>query len=268
MEFTILSFNAYGLPISMSRARRKALLLELERLSPDVICLQEVIFKKDALRLSRELESRGYRVDAKYGKYLTRGGLVTASRIPFESKHYQLFEQQGRFFSSQFYDRVLGKGYQRVRIKVGTKIVTIINTHLVAPYSKVLTGTGTADQVDELIGIIEEAQRPLIVCGDLNFPPEDRLYETLVDSTCNYRDFLGKTCLFDPLRESGLYTVIQSNTLQKGLYKAKKDERLDYTLLSSDLKGKQEIIFTTPHALNGSFFNLSDHFGLFTKVTV
>ena len=76
-----------------------------------------------------------------------------------------------------------------------------------------------------------------------------------------------KANLYDPLRDEDIITVSKENTQRENFYKTRKDTRLDYILLSKDLKNtSQKVILNDLYRLKRKNIHLSDHFGLMMEV--
>jgi len=261
MKIKIITINCFDTPLSLKRsARIKYLISELIKLRADVICFQELVFLKKVKRISKIFEDIGYRTFYTPGKRINRGGLLVASRYPIICSEYFKFKNQATLFSFQLTDRLLSKGYQKIKIEVNGKIVTIINTHLVSLYKNISVKENKIllKQFSELLDGIKTGRERTIVAGDFNISLTDNLYKEIEE----------KTYLFDPLRGGNLITVAKNNTQRKNFYKIRKDARLDYILISKDLKNiSQGIILNDLYLVRGKKINLSDHYGLMMEVS-
>jgi len=262
VELKIISQNCLDSPILLNRGERINLLVnQLVKQQANIICLQEINFSKTAKRISEVFNTFGYHTYCLPKRLLNKGGLFVASLFPFNEKSFVRYSSQGRFFSNQLPDKILGKGYQKLNINVNGIELILINTHLVSMYNwnskskkEILR-----NQLEQLIGDIEPETRNLIVTGDFNFKPEDPLYI----------DLLNRSKLRDPSFNSGLITLSKDNTNKKGLYKYNIEIRYDYTFVSGNLKCKnQKVILNDLFNLNGINVNLSDHYGLCTELSI
>jgi endonuclease/exonuclease/phosphatase family metal-dependent hydrolase len=260
MKIKIITINCFDTPLSLKRsARIKHLISELILFKADVICFQELIFLKRVRRISKIFEDTGYHTFFTPGKRLNRGGLLIVSRYPIISSEYVKFKSQATPFSFQLTDRLLRKGYQKIIVDIDGKTFSIINTHLVSLYKRVSGKENIIllKQFLEFLNGIKEEKERAIVAGDFNMALSENLYKELQE----------KTNLYDPLRGENLVTVSKCNTQRKNFYKIRNDTRLDYILLSKDLKTvNQRIILDGLHTIRGKKINLSDHFGLMMEV--
>lgn len=261
MKINIITINCFDTPLSLKRsARIKRLISDLIKFKADVICFQELIFLKRVRKISKTFEDLGYSTFYTPGKRINRGGLLVVSRFPIICSEYFKFKNQATPFSFQLTDRLLKKGYQKIKIEVNGKIVTIVNTHLVSLYKNISVKENRIllKQFSELLDGIKAERERMIVAGDFNISLTDNLYKEIEE----------KTNLFDPLRLESLITVAKNNTQRKNFYKIRKDARLDYILISKDLTNlTQMIILDEICIVRDKKINLSDHYGLMMEVT-
>ncbi len=196
-EFTLLTLNAFGLPMFLASRRWPRLVRELHHHPVSVLCLQEVQQNYYLKQLLRDL--KGYEHFAYHPHRLApRGGLFTASRLPVERSQFLAYEHRGRWLSAAAGDRLLGKGWLSTQQRHGGLDVVVLNTHLNANYSgdwspangfaRVLLG-----QVRQLAAHVRAlpADALVVVCGDFNFPRASFLY----------RELFHYTGLVDPLAD-------------------------------------------------------------------
>ncbi len=260
MKIKIITINCFDTPLSPRRtARIDHLVSEVLKLNADIICFQELIFLKKVRRISKTFENLGYHTFLTPGKRINRGGLLFVSRYPIVSSEYVKFKSQATPLSFQLTDRFLKKGYQKIKLEVEGKNVTVVNTHLVSLYKQV---SGKENRVllkqflELLEGIGAERERA-IVAGDFNVSFTENLYKALEE----------KTNLFDPLRDKNIITVSKENTQRKNFYKIRKDSRLDYILISKDLKNlNHKVVLNDLFRLKRKNIHLSDHYGLMMEV--
>jgi len=263
MKIKIITINCFDTPLSLKRsARIKHLISELVKFKVDVLCFQELVFLKKVKSISKIFEEIGYYTFYTPGRRINKGGLLVVSRYPVISSEYLKFKNQATLFSFQLTDKLLKKGYQKIKIEVNGRIVTIVNTHLVSLYKYISVKENRIlfKQFSELLdGIKTERERErTIVAGDFNISLTDNLYKEIEE----------KTNLFDPLRGENLITVCKNNTQRKNFYKIRKDARLDYILISKDLKNiSQRIILNDLYTIRGKKIHLSDHFGLMVEIS-
>ncbi|MDD3999097.1 MAG: endonuclease/exonuclease/phosphatase family protein [Candidatus Shapirobacteria bacterium] len=260
MNLKVITLNCFDSPLSSKRTVRiNHLISEVIKLKADVICFQELIFLKRVKRIAKVFENNGYYTFTTPGKRINRGGLFFASRFPIVSGEYKKYKNQATLFSLQLSDRVLKKGYQKVTLEIEGKKMTVVNTHLVSLYKNVSPKERKIllKQFSELLEALKVEGESTIVAGDFNIEFTESIYRELDE----------KTNLYDPLRDENLVTVSKENSQRKNFYKIKRDKRLDYILISKDLKYiGYELILEDLYRLNKKNIHLSDHFGLMMEV--
>ncbi|GAB7036807.1 MULTISPECIES: endonuclease/exonuclease/phosphatase family protein [Catenuloplanes] len=165
-------------------ARLTALGSLLERSTYDVVCLQEVMFRRHATLLRR-----GFRHVFHTGPVLLRGGLVLLSRRPVTAPRFVPYPTTGPARA----EWLMRKGFQAATVDG----VLVVNTHLSANrdgdwsagnrYTAV--HRAELDRLASWLAAEAGPDRPVIVTGDLNVP---RGKPAL-------RDFLSATGLHDVL---------------------------------------------------------------------
>jgi hypothetical protein len=196
-HLSLLCVNAFALPPYFSAPRLGRLLNKLAEQNADLYCLQEIQQNAYAALVLKQL--------SKYPHYAFKpkprapgGGLMTASRLPFESWEFVPYHDRGKRWSIGIADWNLEKGMLVARVRLDGLDVYVINTHTQANYR----GKWTPDnlqariehnqvlQLSEYVrGLPQEAL--VIACGDFNFPRATYLYETLIEASG----------LNDPLRD-------------------------------------------------------------------
>lgn len=260
MKIKIITINCFDTPLSPRRtARIDHLVSELIKLNADILCFQELIFIKRVIRISKIFEKLGYQTFFTPGKRINRGGLLFVSRYPIINSEYVKYQNQATPFSFQQTDRLLKKGYQKIKLEIESKVVTLINTHLVSLYKTISSKEKRIllKQLAELMNDLTIEKERTIVAGDFNISFSENMY----------KDMDEKANLYDPLRDEDIITVSKENTQRKNFYKIRKDTRLDYILLSKDLKNtSQKVILNDLYRLKRKNIHLSDHFGLMMEV--
>ena len=178
----IVSWNIAGVPdwanmFGHPTTRVNNILRTLEKIDPDIICLQEVfsnnvrwslwgtLFQKYDVRMSRQ------------SGILCNGGLLIASKWPIIDYNYYIFKDGcGE-------DWLAEKGFMNIIVKKGNKKVSIVNTHLNADSilsSKVRSKKKRQKQVYDILAYISQIEvfDYNILCGDLN----DGFNSNVVDS--------------------------------------------------------------------------------------
>lgn len=188
-DFTLLTLNAFGLPMFLASRRWPRLVRELHKHPVSVLCLQEIQQNHYLRQLLSGLT--GYEHFAYHPNRLApRGGLFTASRLPIERHDFSPYEETGRWLSAAAGDRFLGKGFLVTHLQVGNLPIAILNTHLNANYSGDWSpANGFArvlqDQVKQLAAWVQVQPREalIVICGDFNFPRPSFLYQALMHDT-------------------------------------------------------------------------------------
>jgi endonuclease/exonuclease/phosphatase (EEP) superfamily protein YafD len=194
-SLSLLSLNCFGTPVPTTRRRLQALANHLEKSSLQIVCLQEVQLAMYQNLLFQVCASYPFQA---YEPHLhcPKGGLVTLSRAPLATRHFETYAEQGRWYLPTAMDRFLRKGMLISSLQWGDVPVVVINTHIVANYSgdwerqgvfarmqekqlRQLADTVTAQPSNALVAVV----------GDFNLPRGSRLYH----------DFLHQTGLIDAL---------------------------------------------------------------------
>ena len=185
-KFSLLSLNTFGIPFFLSLGRLKRLAVELEQLSPLVICLQEIQQNAYVPLLVSHLPTYPYRAIFPY-VYAPKGGLGTFSLVPFIQNRFEPYLDRALRFFITFADWALFKGVLTVYLQIDGVDVFVLNTHLNANYSgdwrlKNPLALVQRKQVQKISALLEEMPEEalIILCGDLNFPRTSFLYEELV----------------------------------------------------------------------------------------
>ena len=196
-EFSLLSLNTFGIPFFLSWGRLIRLAKHLERLSPTVICLQEIQQNAYTPLLIRCLPTYPYRVIFPH-IYAPKGGLGIFSLVPLTQQWFASYPDRGLRYFVTFADWALFKGVLVSRLQTKGVDVFVLNTHMNANYSGdwhprnplALVQHRQIHKISALLGKMP-GEALIILCGDLNFPRASYLYEELVV----------KNGLTDPLRD-------------------------------------------------------------------
>jgi endonuclease/exonuclease/phosphatase family metal-dependent hydrolase len=145
------------------RPRLRVLGRLLERGGHDVVCLQEVMWRRNA-SLIREL-APGLRHHAYSGSLLLKGGLVVLSRWPIVRHEFTLYPRTGPV-RPEF---LMRKGALITSIATGDGELVVVGTHLSAPLDDRFTAVleSEFDHLASRLAPIDPAT-PLVVAGDLN----------------------------------------------------------------------------------------------------
>src|SRR5215210_664004 len=194
-SLSILTLNCFGTPVPTTRRRLQALAQHLERSSLQVVCLQEiqlVAYQNLLLQACASYVFQAYEPHL----HCPKGGLVTLSRTPLATQHYETYAEQGRWYLPTVMDRFLRKGMLISSLHWGNVPVVVINTHILANYSGDWERQGVfarmqEKQLRQLVDTVaaQPAHAVVTVVGDFNLPRGSRLYH----------DFLQQTGLIDAL---------------------------------------------------------------------
>lgn len=249
--------------VSEWRARRGEIVAWIERLDPDLMCLQEVVELPDGRNQARWLAEATGR-HAGYGAAVVGNdgwsfGNAVLSRWPIESTtvHRLPFEPRP-------------DDDQRVAVHVRTAGIDVFCTHL---NWRLEDGIMREAQVQELVRIIEreaDPQSPLppILAGDMNAEPDSTEIRFLTGLT----SLDGRSAFFqDSWRVAGGagpgWTWDNRNSF--AVHDREPSRRIDYVLVGwrrDDGAGVVESArVVCDRALTGTF--ASDHFGLLSEIT-
>jgi endonuclease/exonuclease/phosphatase family metal-dependent hydrolase len=188
MPFSILSLNTFGVPFYLSSGRIRRLSAELNRLSPGLICLQEIQQNAYLPLLQQGLSEYSQQAFFR-NRYAPKGGLFTAaiSACPLKNSEFYPYPNQGRPFSIGFSDWALNKGILVVKLEIHERLVVVMNTHLQANYLGDWKQSNKQvkiqlDQVSYLVGLIHAQPEDawVLVCGDFNFPRQAPAYQQML----------------------------------------------------------------------------------------
>ncbi len=188
-SLSLLSLNCFGTPVPTTRRRLQALAQHLEHSSLQIVCLQEVQLVTYQNLLFQACASYPFQA---YEPHLhcPKGGLVTLSRAPLATRHFETFAEQGRWYLPTAMDRFLRKGMLISSLYWGDVPVVVINTHILANYSGDWErhGVFTRMQEKQLRQLADTvAAQPsnalVAVVGDFNVPRGSQLYHNFLHQT-------------------------------------------------------------------------------------
>eukprot|EP01138_Halocafeteria_seosinensis_P000673 gb/GECG01000689.1/.p1 GENE.gb/GECG01000689.1/~~gb/GECG01000689.1/.p1 ORF type:complete len:325 (+),score=40.60 gb/GECG01000689.1/:1-975(+) len=141
IRFRTVTLNTWLLPYKLTphtNERTSAIVQELHRLQPDIVCFQEVWSHKHAEFIRKAGKHQGLVYD--YGDPST-GGMLIMSKFPMEKKEFIPFQNTGfpaHVSSGEFLSR---KGVLRTRLITPAGRVCVQSVHLVANYSNAANET-------------------------------------------------------------------------------------------------------------------------------
>jgi endonuclease/exonuclease/phosphatase family metal-dependent hydrolase len=169
----ILSWNCCLPPWALSRKQRLTkVIAAIMDISPDIVCLQEVFFQKDAAVFAASLQSCDF-IDFFHYK-----DLFIASKSRLTGKRGGEFTKQGKIFSLAVLDALYGKGWQNVQFQNDGKNISLLNAHLLSAWALDSAGLQCVreKQVKEIGEIMEKGEEGKIILGDFNFQPDTQPY--------------------------------------------------------------------------------------------
>jgi endonuclease/exonuclease/phosphatase family metal-dependent hydrolase len=192
MAIRLLTFNT--LFFGQVRARLRALGNFIERSDLHVVCLQEVVWRRDLALLREITRSLPHAAYARHGPAV-KGGLVILSRWPIEEQRYVVFRARSAKGWPNL-DRLLSKGLLVTRIRVRDAPLVLVNTHLLANTDGDWAPTnayarGEHAELKQLTAVLLElgAEMPVVVAGDFNVPRGTWLFDEFL-AQAGLRDVL------------------------------------------------------------------------------
>jgi endonuclease/exonuclease/phosphatase family metal-dependent hydrolase len=159
------------------RPRLRALGTILRRERYDVVCLQELMYRRNA-RLLRRVAGDAYPHHAYTGAVALHGGLMLLSRWPLRHRAFTRFPAARPVRP----ELLMRKGVQVAVVALPAGDCTVVNTHLSANrdddwspgnrYTRVRRG-----ELDGLAAVLSavDPRLPLVVLGDFNLPRSSRV---------------------------------------------------------------------------------------------
>ena len=274
-SFSLATWNTFGAAqgvLSAFRGRGAAashrfehpeLLSALEGL--DVVCMQE-LWLAEAVDVFSRVPGLHHRIVAENHATLwplTIGGsgLGVASRYPIVTSEMRDFSRP-----HVGAERFARKGMAHARIRMGSREIDVITTHMQAGYGDSARKVRRR-HLNELRAFAEEhgsPERPLVVCGDLNIDGLGRVrareYTAILEAFADYTD------IFEDHDLPTFHTV--ENTLARRFEPDSPAQRIDYVLVRStgqslrvlhkDLMLQKALTVRDDHER----VHASDHYGL------
>lgn len=216
----------------------------LERIAPDIVCLQEVF---EAALKNKIQERCGF----PHGYETYPAGLVILSRFPFRKTKTHVY------FAVSPYEKFDRRAIF-TEIEIGGKSALLANTHLSWKAEDKATRLA---QVKEFIAQISKFGRPAIATGDFNSTPESEAVEEMKNA--------GFVELFGHLqpKENGFTWDNARNPYLKTHSVIYPDRRIDLVMVRRELlpllqPKSCELAFTKP---DGEGVLPSDHFGVIAE---
>jgi endonuclease/exonuclease/phosphatase family metal-dependent hydrolase len=193
--FRVLTFNTYNTRlVGQLGPRRRALGEILNRSTLDVVCLQEILWRRNLAELREICTTYSHAAYAAQGPAIT-GGLVTLSRWPVVEHRYVAYQVRTARRRPRL-DWFLRKGLLITRFEIAGHPVTVVNTHLLANVDGdwSLTNRHSFALQAELYQLGAEvatvdASMAMLVMGDFNVPRDSWLLDEFLTMT-GLRDVL------------------------------------------------------------------------------
>lgn len=263
IQISLLTFNTFGIHNWDTYFRLNALIRELNRLEPDIICLQEIHQHLFRQMITARMPAYPAAIFEPM-RYRPKGGLLTLAKAPITATRFHPYQEQGRWASPNILDRLLRKGMLCTHHEHADLRLIVVNTHLIANYAADYAqgspaATLQAAQLRQLAEVVHDLPRDrlILVMGDFNIPRHSWLYE----------EFLEHSGLEDTLSGDTrpTYRPLPGVPLRYAL-------PIDFVFVRRPAAPALEIASTltldTPLPLIGGYVNyLSDHLGILTTVT-
>ena len=268
-DFKITSYNVWGLPVTLpghDDDKRFPLIAEaLIKLSPDILCLQEVFSTQFRhLNLPELLSNYYYYSDYTCNQSIVpwvqrdcHGGLATFSRYPILEEHFSPFPHVD---GMRWEEKLGAKGCLLSKIDLPTGMVWVVNTHL---YS----GPSTKDESIRMaqIKIMENAIQnlqtnlPVVVAGDLNIAHHCLENNLMVFPKTAYSYLQQQMNLMDAVENYSIENQFYTIDPQSNVYcdSAEGAQKLDYVFYKNG-KYRQFKVLQNSVEMKGAA-TLSDH---------
>ncbi len=212
----VVTWNVWGVPMFADHwnQRVRRIVPALGEYNPDVVALQEVWTKRDGARLIKAFRRAGLPFARHYEGASQMGGLLIASRYPFEDRGFHPFGMGKATPIPWHLDWMADKGIAAVRIHTPGGPVDFVNTHFQAAYASGYLSVRLAQAV-ELARHTLSRDVPMIVAGDVNAHQEELPFRLLTA----YAD------LSEALPGFGVDTVLLRNGSSAG-WNVQKAERV------------------------------------------
>ena len=242
MPFSVLTLNLWNVNEPLA-ARFSALAAGLQRLRPDIVCLQEVAHDPRSGRRQSALVAQA----CDLAHALDKDALSILSRFPIVRSHSEAlpeFDEPRQVLLAECI--------------VDGRPLVVANTHLV--YVEGMSAERKAQTEVALSAIktfcANDGRRPAILCGDFNDVPESPPVRLVTDN--GFQDIHAQCHPGSP----GL-TFTRKNVYVPASYP--QDRRLDYVFATGDLKAEDcAVVFDGSNGLDLA----SDHYGVFCRLGV
>jgi len=264
----IVNLNTFGFPLLnfsiKERYKKLAMFLEKENRQINIINFQEVFTYFTLQILKKELTSYPY-IIYKKSFFGPKGGLVCFSKYPIEEFRFIPFPKKIFSLNSPHLLPFLFNNNGFLVLYLSIIPLVIINTHITSnlkgDWSKqddlYQQQKNELKTITTFITDFARKKIPVVFSGDFNIPADSNLYKEFVKN-------LYIKDIFSPIRKATFH--------QEFLPPKREAQCVDYIFLICSGKNvqlvKRDYLFNEKvHFSNGQMGYLSDHVGLYTKVT-
>lgn len=187
----IITQNCYGIGLKDNLPRFSLIAKEIDKLKPDIVLLQEVIFPFQVDCFN----SLGYEMFFQKNSFYINGGLLTLVDKSLDPVgwSFERYNSQGKLFSRQILERFINKGFLTVTLNNGQKIV---NTHLLCTYSDMfIFDQNQKDQLDQLMKHVIN-NKNIVLGGDFNLQEGSPHYQMIIKKVRDYTLGMGYSYLW------------------------------------------------------------------------
>lgn len=251
-HFTVLSLNVWGAPQDEANPyfqfekRSSSILDIIQRLDPDVICLQEVSKRwAEKLLQSQHIRTKYYSTDADSERVHGYFGL---SQMTF-SKYPMLSATSYGLPGFEIYSLL------NTQIQIDDKLVSINNIHLHSGKEHSAFRIAQLKTIDKVLS--ETEALPKIMTGDFNFG------DSWAENAHIDKHFTDVWQTLHP-NDPGYTEDSHANTMRFKIKNQHKQERFDRTLYQGNELIAKEVTMVGTESIDEELWP-SDHFGLFTQ---
>ena len=274
-EFSVLTFNVWGLYISKDRqARIKAIGDALADGEFDVVTLQELWVCKDYEMLKSKL-MQSYAHSHHFSGGIVGSGLAVFSKHPIIQIDYRPYRLNGKPFYILHGDWYAGKGIGHVRLQHPETVIDIFTTHMIANYHNKKDGNDIYS-VHRCLQMVEfcnhistfKSQDSLVIAtGDFNIEDNDQLLSEVVDKGMFLNS--GPFTLKSVWKESSTIDKMTFNRPTNSYHKSEKDpECIDYIWYDSAKASIRDVKLKFDDLIESIGKSYSDHTGVAATFTL
>jgi endonuclease/exonuclease/phosphatase family metal-dependent hydrolase len=224
------------------RARLRALGTVLDAGRYDVVCLQELMYRRYLAGLARSFPHR-----AASGGLVLTGGLAILSRHPLRRYRFVRYPMTQPLRP----ELLMRKGIQLAVLDVDGTACAVVNTHLSAESR--YPGVHRAE-LDRLVEALRDLapELPVVAAGDFNMPADSAPFTAFVAST-------GLRPVLDP----------DAGTTYRPTPQWPAPPRLDHVLVSASVEASARVVLQDAVELPGGRTGyLSDHYGIEAELRI